>query len=76
MIVNDMREAAYLQAHWQEPRGDRRQEIVFIGMGIDLPRLRVRLDDSLLPEHGAPGPDALADQPDPFPIWRRQEEAA
>ena len=28
---------AYLAAHWQEPWGDRRQEIVFIGSGIDWP---------------------------------------
>jgi G3E family GTPase len=61
----------YLRAHWQEPWGDRRQEIVFIGAGIDWPALKARLDAALLPESVAPGPDRLPDLPDPFPAWRR-----
>ena len=56
-----------MDAHWQDPWGDRRQEIVFIGAGIDWPALTARLDACLLPEHLAPGPDALPDLPDPFP---------
>ncbi|KUF11404.1 GTP-binding protein [Pseudoponticoccus marisrubri] len=67
---------AYMQAHWQEPWGDRRQEIVFIGTGIDWPALKARLDAALLPEDQASGPDSLPDLPDPFPLWRRAEEAA
>jgi len=66
---------AYMAAHWVEPWGDRRQEIVFIGAGIDWPVLKARLDDCLLPEHLAPGPDALPVLPDPFPAWRRGEAA-
>ncbi|KEJ94311.1 GTPase, G3E family [Pseudosulfitobacter pseudonitzschiae] len=62
---------AYLAQHWQEPWGDRRQEIVFIGAGIDWPALRARLDGALVPEEIAPGPDALPDLPDPFPVWRK-----
>jgi hypothetical protein len=58
---------AYIAQHWDEPWGDRRQEIVFIGAGIDWPALKARLDACLLPEHLAPGPDALPDLPDPFP---------
>lgn len=61
----------YLRAHWQEPWGDRRQEIVFIGAGIDRPALKARLDTALVPESLAPGPDHLPDLPDPFPAWRR-----
>ncbi|MBO9433200.1 GTP-binding protein [Ruegeria sp. R13_0] len=67
---------AYMQAHWQEPWGDRRQEIVFIGAGIDWPTLRARLDACLVPAVAALGPDNLPDYPDPFPIWRRAEAAA
>ena len=67
---------AYMQAHWQEPWGDRRQEIVFIGAGIDWPALKARIDTALLPEIAAAGPDALPDLPDPFPLWRRTEAAA
>ncbi|WP_299847643.1 GTP-binding protein [uncultured Roseovarius sp.] len=67
---------AYMQAHWQEPWGDRRQEIVFIGAGIDWPRLKARLDTCLVPALATTGPDNLPDYPDPFPIWRRVEDAA
>ena len=67
---------AYMTEHWQEPWGDRRQELVFIGAGIDWPALKASLDSCLVPEHLASGPDALPDLPDPFPIWRRSEEAA
>ncbi|MEO0402770.1 MAG: GTP-binding protein [Pseudomonadota bacterium] len=67
----------YMAAHWSEPWGDRRQEIVFIGAGIDWPALKTRLDACLVPEHVAPGPDVLPlDMPDPFPGWRRVEDAA
>lgn len=67
---------AYLARHWREPWGDRRQEIVFIGAGIDWPALKARLDAALLPEGAADGVGALPDLPDPFPGWRRVEAAA
>lgn len=67
---------AYMKAHWQDPWGDRRQEIVFIGAGIDWPALKARLDDCLVPAVAAAGPDSLPNYPDPFPIWRRAEDAA
>ena len=67
---------AYMKAHWQEPWGDRRQEIVFIGAGIDWPALKARLDNCLVPAVAAAGPDGLPNYPDPFPIWRRAEDAA
>ncbi|MEM6371487.1 MAG: GTP-binding protein [Pseudomonadota bacterium] len=66
----------YMEAHWQEPWGDRRQEIVFIGAGIDWPALKARLDTCLVPAVAASGPDSLPDYPDPFPLWRRVEDAA
>ena len=65
----------YMAQHWSEPWGDRRQELVFIGADIDWPTIKARLDGCLVPEHLAPGPDALPDMPDPFPIWRRAEAA-
>ncbi|MEO9819850.1 MAG: GTP-binding protein [Paracoccaceae bacterium] len=66
----------YMQTHWQEPWGDRRQELVFIGAGINWPALKARLDDCLVPEQSIKGPDTLPDYPDPFPVWRKAEEAA
>jgi G3E family GTPase len=61
----------YIAERWVEPWGDRRQELVFIGSGIDWPALKARLDACLLAD-GADG----ADLPDPFPVWRRAEAAA
>lgn len=66
----------YLAEHWKEPWGDRRQEIVFIGAGIDWPRLKARLDAALLPAMMAPGVEFLPQLPDPFPAWRQPEVAA
>ncbi|MFQ6549636.1 GTP-binding protein [Aestuariibius sp. 2305UL40-4] len=66
---------AYMRSNWQEPWGDRRQEIVFIGAGIDWPALKARLDAALMPQALAAGPDTLPDLPDPFPAWRRAEAA-
>lgn len=64
----------YMQQHWVEPWGDRRQEIVFIGAGIDWADLKSRLDACLVPEMMAPGPDAIPNFPDPFPKWTRTAE--
>lgn len=67
---------AYMETHWQEPWGDRRQEIVFIGSGIDWAELSARLDAALLPAKEASGPTELpTDLPDPFPLWQRAEVA-
>jgi len=66
----------WIRTHWREPWGDRRQEIVFIGAGIDWPTLKERLDRCLMPASAVSGPDDLPDYPDPFPIWRREERAA
>ncbi|MEO0465264.1 MAG: GTP-binding protein [Pseudomonadota bacterium] len=60
----------YLKTHWQEPWGDRRQEIVFIGADINWPTLEAKLDEALLPSDDMA---AGMDLPDPFPNWQRQE---
>ncbi|MEM8631481.1 MAG: GTP-binding protein [Pseudomonadota bacterium] len=67
---------AYLQSHWQEPWGDRRQEIVFIGTDIDWPVLKERLDRCLVPAVAASGPESLPDYADPFPAWRTADQVA
>lgn len=66
---------AYMQEHWVEPWGDRRQEIVFIGAGIDWADIKARLYACLVPELVASEPGELPDFPDPFPIWRRVDQA-
>jgi G3E family GTPase len=57
-------------ANWQEPHGDRRQEIVIIGIGMDDAALRRRLDACLLTQDEMRGgPKAWGRFPDPFPRW-------
>ncbi len=61
----------YMAAHWAEPFGDRRQELVFIGSGIDWPALKTKLDNCLLHAESVAALSAVAEMPDPFPGWRR-----
>ena len=60
---------AYLEKHWQEPWGDRRHELVFIGSGIDWPSLECRLTACLVSEDQAQMLSKLPNFPDPFPPW-------
>jgi G3E family GTPase len=62
---------AELASKWQDPWGDRRQELVFIGSGMDETALRARLDAALVPATSFT-PEAWTGLSDPFPIWRRQ----
>lgn len=62
-----------LKSYWDDDYGDRRQELVFIGTGMDVADLTRRLDECLVP----PSDTAMAIEqwkslPDPFPIWKRQ----
>lgn len=55
---------------WHGEHGDRRQELVFIGIGMDETRLRMQLDACLLTDaEWALGPRAWGCLPDPFPRW-------
>ena len=57
---------------WDPACGDRRQELVFIGIGMDRRALHGRLLDCLLrPDELADGRMALRSVPDPFPLWTR-----
>jgi G3E family GTPase len=61
---------AGIEAAWSQPFGDRRQEIVFIGIGMGERLMRQRLDACLLTqEELESGPDAWTALPDPFPRW-------
>ncbi|WP_298670709.1 GTP-binding protein [uncultured Sphingomonas sp.] len=65
---DDDRFERFVAHHWDDPWGDRRQELVFIGIGMDKGRLRDGLDACLLPAE-ALTPEAWAALPDPFPLW-------
>ena len=73
---NDEGVQKYISGRWQEPFGDRRQEIVFIGSGIDWAEIKARLDAALVAEDVGSSVDSLPKYPDPFPLWRRTNEAA
>ena len=75
-LPKDENTKAYIKTHWSEPWGDRRQEIVFIGSGIDWQQIKTKLDECLVPKAQASSVEDLPDLTDPFPIWRREEDAA
>ena len=61
---------AEVRGKWQEPWGDRRQELVFIGIGLNPAALTERLDTALL-NADTFAPKNWATLPDPFPSWRQ-----
>ncbi|WP_420414365.1 GTP-binding protein [Roseibium sp.] len=73
---DDERAHAYAKANWAEPFGDRRQEIVVIGAGIDWPALKDRMDACLIPLDAGDDLAAFKSLADPFPAFHRQETAA
>lgn len=61
---------AEIRRDWQEPFGDRRQEIVLIGIDMDEPSLRRGFEQCLLNDAElAAGPEAWARYHDPFAPW-------
>ncbi len=66
----DPEDQAYLESRWEEPYGDRRQELVFIGIHMDQSDLVERLERSLLtPQEMELGPQSWARFVDPLPAW-------
>lgn len=66
----NLRALERIAANWQEPFGDRRQELVFIGIGLDEPQVRRDLDACLLTDaEMSSGETAWATLPDPFTTW-------
>jgi G3E family GTPase len=66
-----------LRNYWTPDYGDRRQEIVFIGLKgeMDETEIRNRLDECLVKNY-LNAPELCQNLKDPFPEWFKQEEAA
>ena len=68
---NDKETLDFINEKWIEPFGDMRQELVFIGQGLDKNKIIKLLDDCLLSDE-----DLLLGRkhweafPDPFPKWQ------
>ncbi|TDC31881.1 GTP-binding protein [Micromonospora sp. 15K316] len=67
---DDPAERAELKARWHPVFGDRQQELVLIGVGLDAVGLRTALNGCLLTEAEiAAGEDVWRSLADPFPAW-------
>jgi G3E family GTPase len=65
---DDPRTLATIEGSWDDQWGDRRQEIVVIGQGLDRDALTAAFDACLLTDAEITGgPDAWEGLPDPFP---------
>jgi G3E family GTPase len=69
----DDHEVRRILKNWKKPFGDRRQEIVLIGIEMDQEVLRKSFDECLLTDaEMEKGEDGWKILPDPFPEWRLQ----
>jgi G3E family GTPase len=68
---DDAQSVAAIESDWLPPYGDRRQELVFIGINMDESAFRQRLDRCLLIDSEfAAGEAEWRSLADPFPIWQ------
>lgn len=64
----------HVAEHWDAEWGDRRQSLVFIGIGMNEAKIRRSLDNCLVDET-AFLPEKWRNLPDPFPTWGEHTHA-
>lgn len=65
----------HIKSRWQEPFGDRQQELVIIGIQMDKASIIAAFDACLLTEAELSlGMEAWKQWPDPFPVWQTIHE--
>ena len=70
----DEESLATIKENWVEPFGDMRQELVFIGQGLDKTAMIDALDDCLVSEDDLlKGEEFWATMDDPFPPWSEMQ---
>ena len=74
---DDPTQREWIESHWDDAVGDCRQEIVFIGAGMDRATIEATLDEALISDiEMAMGPGAWLQFEDPLPSWDVEDEHA
>ena len=74
-IQKDQQTWDYIKKVWEEPFGDRRQELVFIGTNYDKEEMIKNLDKALLTDDEMKlSIDEWSEFEDPFPQWQIAQE--